>query len=100
MRAAVPLAAAGAAGPGPARRADRSQAKSEARLCGGQSPAVITERSIRRLEQEIRPSGQQRDALDRLRNASAKAAEVLREACPEQTPLSPVARVDAMSKRI
>ena len=83
-----------------ARRGNAASSKSEARLCGGQAPAVITQRSIRRIEQDVRPSGQQRDALDRLRDASAKAADLLRDACPEQTPLTPVARLDAMAKRV
>jgi hypothetical protein len=35
-----------------------------------------------------------------LRDASAKAAEELRGACPTQTPITPVARLDAMSRHV
>ena len=38
--------------------------------------------------------------LDALRDASAKAVEELRAACPSQTPITPVARLDAMSKHL
>jgi hypothetical protein len=38
--------------------------------------------------------------LDELKTAFAKAARVLRASCSEQTPLTPVARLDAMEQRL
>jgi hypothetical protein len=85
---------------GSAARGEDSTAKSQARVCGGQAPGGLTEQATRRISQEVRPRGAQRDALDGLRDASAKAADLLRDACSTQTPITPVARLDAMGKRL
>src|ERR1043166_3193887 len=77
-----------------------AQGKDETRLCGTQMPAGLTEEAIDRIEREVRPDDRQRAPLDALRDATAKAAETLRAACPDQTPITPVARLDAMAKRI
>jgi hypothetical protein len=77
-----------------------AQAKDEARLCGTQAPAGLTEEAIDRIEQEVRPDDRQRAELDALRDATAKAADELRNACPARTPITPVARLDAMATRI
>jgi hypothetical protein len=74
--------------------------KNEARVCGGQGPGVLSDQAIARIEGEVRPNDQQKADLDGLRDASAKAADELRNACPSQTPITPVARLDAMGKRI
>jgi hypothetical protein len=74
--------------------------KDESRLCGMQAPAGLTEEAIDRIERDVRPDDRQRAELDALRDATAKAAEELRNACPAQTPITPVARLDAMAKRI
>ena len=52
------------------------------------------------LEKIIQPTPGQRDALDELKAAFAKAAQVLQAACPKQTPLTPVGRLDAMEQRL
>jgi hypothetical protein len=79
---------------------DGAQAKDEARLCGTQAPAGLTAQAIDRIEQEVRPDDRQRAGLDALRDAAANAADELHNACPSQTPITPVARLDAMAKRI
>jgi hypothetical protein len=79
---------------------DGASTKDEARLCGTQAPAGLTAEGIDRIEQQVRPDGRQRAELDALRDATAKAAETLRAACPDQTPITPVARLDTMAKRI
>jgi LTXXQ motif family protein len=77
-----------------------AQEKDEARLCGGQSPAGLTDEAIDRIEHDVRPDDRQRGELDALRDAAAKASDELRNACPAQTPITPVARLDAMAKRV
>jgi hypothetical protein len=77
-----------------------ANAKDEARVCGGQGPGVLGDQAIERIEAEVRPNDRQKAGLDALRDASAKAADALRNACPSQTPITPVARLDAMAKRI
>jgi hypothetical protein len=79
---------------------DGANAKDEARVCGGQGPGVLSDQTIARIEGEVRPNDRQKADLDALRDASAKASDALRNACPSQTPITPVARLDAMGKRI
>jgi hypothetical protein len=75
-------------------------AKDEARVCGGQAPGGLTAQAIARIEQEVRPDDRQRAGLDAVRDAVAKAADELHNACPSQTPITPVARLDAMANHI
>jgi hypothetical protein len=48
----------------------------------------------------VRPNERQRAKLGQLEDATTKAAEDLRAACPAQTPLSPPARLAAVAKRL
>jgi hypothetical protein len=48
----------------------------------------------------IRPAGTQKDALDRLGVATEKAVQGLQAACPDDAPLTPVGRMEAMEKRL
>jgi hypothetical protein len=89
--------------PQPGATANRGQGPApagEARLCGGQAPGAITSEAIGRIEREVRPTDRQNENLQALREASDKAAGLLRDACPSQTPITPVARVDAMKNRL
>jgi len=53
-----------------------------------------------RIEQVIKPAQQQLDAFDRLKIASADAANQLRASCPTQMPDTPLDRFDAVGKRL
>jgi LTXXQ motif family protein len=64
------------------------------------APAGLTSEAIDRIEQDVRPNERQRADLDALRDAAAKAADELRNACPRETPITPVARLDAMRTRV
>ncbi len=70
-----------------------------AALCSGFAPGV-TDLPLQRLEQIVEPTPGQRAALDDLKAAAAKASRILQTACPEQVPLTPVARLDAMEQRL
>jgi LTXXQ motif family protein len=72
----------------------------EARLCRTQAPAGLTDEAMNRIEQEVRPDDRQKADLDGLRDAAAKAADILHNACPSQTPITPVARLDAMATHV
>jgi len=72
----------------------------EARLCQTQAPAGLTDEAMNRIGQEVRPDDRQKAGLDDLRDAAGKAADILRNACPSQTPITPVARLDAMSNHV
>jgi hypothetical protein len=79
---------------------DQASAKDEARPCGTQAPAGLTSEAIDRIEQDVRPNDRQRADLDALRDAAGKTADELRNACPRETPITPVARLDAMRTRV
>jgi hypothetical protein len=54
---------------------------------------------IRSFENIADTSEDQRTALQDLKNASAKASDILKQSCLSETPLTPVARLDAMQRR-
>jgi len=68
-------------------------------ICGAKLSA-LPDRTVQRIEQVVRPTQRQRAALDQLKDASSKASETLHTACPAETPATPVARLEAMTKRI
>jgi hypothetical protein len=52
------------------------------------------------IERAVRPDEVQRVAFNELRDATARAADLLRSDCPSYRPLTPVARLDAMEQRL
>jgi hypothetical protein len=70
-----------------------------AQLCGDDS-RDIAGLPIEKIQQAIQPNEAQRAALDDLANASQKAAEQIRAACPTQIPLTAPARLAAMQQRV
>jgi hypothetical protein len=81
-----------------ARRGGAAGGEQRAALCSGFAPGV-TDLPIERLERILRPAAEQRAALDDLKAAFAKASRILESACPDNTPATPVARLDAMEQR-
>jgi hypothetical protein len=84
---------------------DRSQqqpqqeANAEAEKCG-EPKSSLTQLPIERIEAVIHPAGEQKDALDRLSTATKSAVEKLQAACPDDVPLTPLGRLEAMEKRL
>jgi hypothetical protein len=70
-----------------------------ASACQGFAPGV-TDLPLMRFERIIKPADEQRTALDELRTASDKAGAVMKDSCPAEVPLTPVARLNAMSMRL
>ena len=70
-----------------------------AQTCGGFAPG-ISDLPIQSLEKIAGSTGDERAALQDLRDASAKASDILKQACSSETPLTPVARLDAMQHRL
>ena len=68
-------------------------------LCGDDS-REIAGLPIDRIEQVIQPNDSQRAALDELANASVKAAQDIKAACPNQISLTAPGRLAAMQQRI
>jgi hypothetical protein len=69
------------------------------RLCSARGPG-IADLPIDRIAQAVSPTEAQQPALDDLRAASAKAAEVLKSNCPPYQALTPAGRVEAMEQRL
>src|SRR5208337_5348120 len=67
--------------------------------CGGLAPGVAS-LPIDKIEQAIRPTDPQVAMLDDLKAASIQADKILRASCSTEVPLTPVARLDAVAKRI
>ena len=89
-----------------AREPTPSQARSQA-AAPGWSGAMCEELAgvlrgwpVREIERDVRLSSPQRVAFYELVTASLKAADTLGGACPAETALTPVGRMDAMRKRL
>ena len=68
-------------------------------MCSPQS-AGLAEWRKDRIEQLVKPTENQRKALDDLQAASTKAAQVVTDACPKEFPASAPARLELMEKRM
>ena len=53
-----------------------------------------------RMEQALRPNETQRAALEELKEASLKAAELMKANCPQEQTLTAPGRVQAMEQRL
>ena len=60
----------------------------------------MTDLPLDRIASAVRPTPEQRAALDELKQASAKSAEGLKADCPTYQMLTPTGRVEAMEKRL
>jgi hypothetical protein len=93
--------------------ASASQASSEDQAVGSASgenelvpqictdhPGGLSVQAVDRLENAVRSTDAQRGALDELRMAAARAAQILRDACPVGTPGNPPERLGAMQQRL
>jgi LTXXQ motif family protein len=82
-----------------ARDPRQARASLLARMCGDDS-RDIAGLPIDQIEQAIQPNEAQRAALDDLGNASVRAAQSIRAACPTQVVLTAPGRLAAMQHRI
>ena len=82
-----------------ARRRGSAPGSDLAALCSRRAES-FAQLPAQRIEQAVKPAQQQLDALDRLKIASADAANQLRTSCPSQLPVTPLDRFDAIGKRL
>ncbi len=71
-----------------------------AQMCGEEDSRDIAGLPIDQIQQAIQPNDAQRAALDDLANASVKAAQIIKAACPTQIALTAPARLASMQHRI
>jgi hypothetical protein len=76
-----------------------SGAISLASLCSDQA-INFTRLPVQRIEEIVKPTGQQQSALEKLKQTSENAAGELRSSCPTQMAEAPVARLDEMNNRL
>lgn len=77
----------------------QQEANAQSDTCG-EPKFSLTHLPIERIEAVIRPAGKQKEALDRLSEATEKAVQGLQAACPDSVPLTPVGRLEATEKRL
>jgi hypothetical protein len=78
---------------------DQQQANAKPENCGARKSS-LTELPIERIDAVLHPTGARKDALDRLSAATRKAVQTLQAACPDEVPVTPVGRLQAMEKRL
>ena len=84
-----------------ARRSARTETQSSDRLAQACSTGSDPSHwPIARIEDVVQPNNAQRAALNELRAATEKAAEIVRAACPTGSALTPTGRLAAMEQRI
>ena len=70
-----------------------------AALCSSRTES-FTQLPVQRVEQAVKPTQQQQDALEKLKAASTEAANQLQASCPAQSPQTALDRFDAVGKRL
>jgi hypothetical protein len=84
----------------PATTAQASQdSAQEAQSCKEQKPG-LSNLPIEKIEDVVKPTDAQESGLDALQTATDKAVTIMQAACPDETPLTPPGRLEAMEKRL
>ena len=84
----------------PKDNAAASQASAQdAKSCSEPKPG-LTNLPIERIEDAVKPTDAQEAGLKQLEDATAKAVSTMQAACPEDTPITPPGRLEAMEKRL
>ena len=88
---------------GPAKLRGNAEARAalpaDAKSCTEAKPG-LTNLPIEQIDEVIKPSDAQNKLLDALGDATAKAVATLQAACPNETPLTPPGRLEAMQNRL
>jgi hypothetical protein len=79
--------------------ADADKARATTRTCGPNAAAIPTWPQAQ-IEARLRPTQDQQALLDKLKDASAKAADTIKAACPGAPPATPPARLAAVATRL
>jgi TolA-binding protein len=88
-----------ALGPHVGERSPQQEANAKSEGCGDPKSS-LTQLPIQRIETVVHPAGKQKEALDRLSEATTKGVADLQAACPNDVPLTPVGRLEAMQHRL
>lgn len=81
------------------RTAANTEQQDQAANCGSEK-AGLSNLTVNRIEDLVQPTEAQEPALDRLDEALQKSVGILRDACPNTIPMTPVGRLEVMKQRI
>jgi hypothetical protein len=88
---------------GPGNRTNNAEASAalpdEIQACRAPKPG-LTNLPIEQIQDAIDPTSDQQANLDKLGEATVKAVGILQAACPDEPPLTPPGRLQAMEKRL
>jgi TolA-binding protein len=85
----------------PSASEDRPQRQTNEKTESCAAPkASLTQLPIERINAVLHPTGAQKDSLDRLSMATEKSVQILQAACPDEMPVTPVGRLQAIEKRL
>jgi hypothetical protein len=87
------------AGAPPTASAVQSGMSQQTVSCSGLAPGV-TDLPIESIRQAVEPIADQIRALDDLASAASRASDVVKASCPNQAPLTPLGRLDAVEMRL
>jgi hypothetical protein len=87
-------------GPKGQKSAEAIQALPQSAQACAEAKPGLTNLPIERIDTVVKPNDAQEDALDRLDDATVQAVSILQAACPEETPLTPPGRLEAMETRL
>ncbi len=87
-------------GPKPTTGAETAQASAgDAQSCKQPKPGLAN-LPIEKIEDTVKPTDAQEADLAKLQDATDKAVGLLQAACPDETPITPPGRLDAMATRL
>jgi LTXXQ motif family protein len=88
---------------GPAKLRTNAEASAalpaDTKACAQAKPG-LTNLPIEQIDEAVKPTEEQGKLLDALETATGNAVSVLQAACPEETPLTPPGRLQAMETRL
>ena len=82
-----------------ATNAEASAASQAAETCK-QPKQGLANLPIEKIEDAVNPTDAQEAELNKLQDATTKAVSIMQAACPDETPITPPGRLDAMEKRL
>jgi hypothetical protein len=84
----------------PATTGQASQASADAANSCQQPKEGLANLPIEKIEDVVKPTDAQEADLNALQDATTKAVSIMQAACPDQTPLTPTGRLEAMQTRL
>ncbi len=84
----------------PKNNAEANQTSARDGKSCSEPKAGLANLPIERIEDAVKPTNAQEDGLKHLEEATVKAVSIMQAACPEDTPITPPGRLEAMEKRL